>query len=1251
MSPVSSHDISPKYHQKCPLGQALSERILLLDGGMGTMIQSYQLDEEDYRGARFSDHPRSQKGNNDLLSITQPQIIQAIHEAYLEAGADLIETNTFNANSVSMADYEMESLVYELNRASAEVAREATRSFAARNPNATDRYVVGILGPTNRTASLSPDVNRPGLRNIDFDTLVIAYREALSGLWDGGVDAIMIETIFDTLNAKAALFALDLERETRQEQLPLLISATITDASGRTLSGQTTEAFWASVRHAQPLTVGLNCALGAADMRPYIELLSKHADCYVSAHPNAGLPNEFGGYDETPDQMAETVGEFADRGLLNLIGGCCGTTPDHIRALAARVRALPSRELPQRPPMTRLSGLEPLYVDAQRLFINIGERTNVTGSARFRRLIKSGDYETALEVARQQVEGGAQIIDINMDEGMLDAQEVMGIYLNLIASEPDISRVPVMIDSSKWEVIEEGLKRLQGKGVVNSISLKEGEETFIEQARLVKRYGAAAVVMAFDEQGQADSFERKVEICERAYRVLTERIEFPPEDIIFDVNVFAIGTGIEAHRRYAIDFIEAIRHLKQSCPHVHFSGGISNLSFSFRGNNVIREAMHSAFLYHAIQAGLDMGIVNAGQLEVYESIDPELREHVEDLIFDRRDDATERLLSLAARYQGQGSKSQTEDLSWREASVGDRLARALIKGDARYIEEDTAEAFELLGSSLSVIEGPLMDGMSTVGDLFGAGKMFLPQVVKSARVMKRAVAWLEPHMKTGEAGQKTSAGKILLATVKGDVHDIGKNIVGIVLQCNHFEVIDMGVMVACRDILERARAEGVDMIGLSGLITPSLDEMVYVAQEMERGGFDVPLLIGGATTSRRHTAVKIDPHYHGPVVQVADASRAVGVATSLLSANKRDQYLSDLSGEYEALRVAFQGSRKVRLNSLERARSNRAQLDWNQHPPIRPKALGITPLRDYPLNELVTYIDWTPFFQTWGLSGRYPAILEDDTVGEQARQLFDDAQEALNDVIEQKQMSAHGVCGLFRAHQSKLHDGEHIEVYTSDEHPSTLIHCLRQQLKRPPGRPNYSLADFVPPPTGPEGYMGAFAVSVHAEEVVKAAEERSDDYQAILLKALADRLAEAFAERLHQLVRQELWGYAPEESLDNEALIAESYQGIRPAPGYPACPEHSEKASIFNLLNASEHIGADLTEHFAMTPPSSVSGYYFAHPQSRYFGLGRIDRDQVAAYAALKMWSLNEAERWLAPSLGYQPTPVHEDSSRANAGS
>lgn len=1226
------------YQAKVTLTKAISERILLLDGGMGTMIQSYHLGEAEYRGARFADHTRSQKGNNDLLSITQPQIIQAIHEAYLESGADLIETNTFNANSISLADYGLEDLVYELNLESARVARAATQAVKARHPNSPDRYVVGILGPTNRTASLSPDVNRPGLRNVSFEELVVAYRESLRGLMDGGVDAIMVETIFDTLNAKAALFAFEEESDQRGERLPLLISATITDASGRTLSGQTTEGFWASVRHARPLSVGLNCALGAADMRPYLELLSKRAGCYVSAHPNAGLPNEFGGYDETPEQMAEIIGDFADRGLLNLIGGCCGTTPDHIQSIAQRVNGLRPRALPQLEPITELSGLEPLYIDSQRLFVNIGERTNVTGSARFRRLIKSGNFEEALEVARQQVEGGAQIIDVNMDEGMLDSVEAMGTYLNLIASEPDIARVPVMVDSSKWEVIEEGLKRLQGKGIVNSISLKEGEAELIRQAQLIKRYGAAAVVMAFDERGQADSFERKVEICERAYQVLTERVNFPPEDIIFDVNVFAIGTGIEEHRRYAIDFIEAVRHLKQSCPHAHFSGGISNLSFSFRGNQTLREAMHSAFLYHAIQAGLDMGIVNAGQLEVYESIDLELRTHVEDLIFDRRPDATERLLALAERYQGRGGRADTEDLAWRAEPVAARLERALIKGDTRYIEEDTAEAFDELGSALSVIEGPLMDGMSTVGDLFGAGKMFLPQVVKSARVMKRAVAWLEPHMQAGESGARHSAGKILLATVKGDVHDIGKNIVGIVLQCNHFEVIDMGVMVACRDILERARQEGVDMIGLSGLITPSLDEMVYVAQEMEREGFKVPLLIGGATTSKRHTAVKIDPHYHGPIVQVADASRAVGVATNLLSSTKRIEYLAKIDAEYESLRIAFKSSRRAPLVPLERARRNRAMLDWEAHPPVTPKRLGVTPLKDYSIAELTDYIDWTPFFQTWGLAGRYPAILHDEVVGEQAQSLLEDAQALLKEVIEEKLMAAHGVCGLFLAHQSHAEHGEHLEVY-DDQGQTHLIHCLRQQMKRPPGRANLSLADYLPPASGPQGYLGMFTVCVHAERVIAEAENAQDDYRSLMLKAIADRLAEAFAERLHQRVRCEFWGYVSEESWDNPQLIAEEYIGIRPAPGYPACPEHSEKAKIFELLESTQHTGAELTEHFAMTPPSAVSGLYFSHPDARYFGLGRIGVDQVQAYADRKAWSLAEAERWLAPNLGYESEP------------
>ncbi len=1216
----------------CILSEALNESILILDGGMGTMIQSYQLEESDYRGQRFKDHRFSQKGNNDLLTLTQPQIIQAIHEAYLDAGADLIETNTFNANRVSMLDYGMEDLSYELNLAAAQVARKAVLAHQQRAAHGKPKFVVGILGPTNRTASLSPDVNRPGLRNIDFDTLLIAYQEAVEGLIDGQVDAIMVETIFDTLNAKAALLAVNKAFEKKSIRLPILISATITDASGRTLSGQTTEAFWASIQHAQPISVGLNCALGAEEMRPYVEILAKTATCFVSAHPNAGLPNAFGGYDESAEDMAKVVGEFAEKGLLNLVGGCCGTTPDHIKAMADRVKTLSPRVPPKHKYQTLLSGLEPLRLDPSLLFVNIGERTNVTGSAKFRRLIKTGDYESALEVARQQVEGGAQIIDVNMDEGMLDAQEIMGQFLNLIASEPDIARVPVMIDSSKWSVIEEGLKCLQGKGVVNSISLKEGEADFIAKARLIKAYGAAAVIMAFDEQGQADTCERKIEICERAYKVLVEQVDFPPEDIIFDVNVFAIGTGIDAHRRYAIDFIEAVKHLKQSCPHVHFSGGISNLSFAFRGNDKIREAMHSAFLYHAIKAGLDMGIVNAGQLEIYEEIDPELKECVEDLIFDRKDDATDRLLALAETYKGQGKKSQTEDLEWRLSSVEERLSRALVKGDMRFIEEDTAEALAQLGQPLDVIEGPLMTGMSTVGDLFGAGKMFLPQVVKSARVMKKAVSWLEPYMKETEGGKAKNAGKILLATVKGDVHDIGKNIVGIVLQCNHYEIIDMGVMVSCKDILKKAKEEDVDVIGLSGLITPSLDEMVYVAQEMEREGFKVPLLIGGATTSKRHTAVKIAPKYTGPVVQVHDASRAVGVTSRLLSKTQQANYLSEIHEEYEQLRQSFQNSRRVPLVPLEQALNNKAKLDWqSQNPPV-PKRLGRQVLKNFPLAELSRFIDWSPFFQTWGLAGRYPSILNDELVGEQARQLFADAQNCLHDIIQAQSLQAHAVFGLYQAQQSD--DGMGIIVY-EQEQVIAQFNCLRQQMKRPPGRANLSLADYVAPKAEATSHMGMFVVSVHGADKLSQQAAEEDDYQAIMIKALADRLAEAFAECLHQKVRTEDWGYSQETDLSNQDLIDEKYIGIRPAPGYPACPEHSEKATIFQVLQAFNTIGAELTEHYAITPASAVSGFYFAHPDAKYFGLGRIAEDQVTRYAELKEWSKLEAERWLAPSLGY----------------
>jgi 5-methyltetrahydrofolate--homocysteine methyltransferase len=1228
-----------------PLARALQNRILIIDGAMGTMIQSYELEEADYRGELFADHSMSQKGNNDLLNLTQPKIIEAIHYAYLKAGADLIETNTFNATRIAMADYGMQSQVYAINKAGACIAKKAVLRIQEEDPT-QPRFVIGILGPTNQTASLSPNVNQPGLRNIHFDGLVEAYQESVCGLMDGGADAIMVETIFDTLNAKAALFAVELAFEKQGQRVPLLISATITDASGRTLSGQTTEAFWHSVRHSNPLSVGLNCALGAEEMRPYVEILSKIADCYVSVHPNAGLPNAFGGYDETPQQMAAIVQDFAERGLLNIVGGCCGTGPEHIEAMAEAMQGIKFRELPKLAPITRLSGLEPLLLDKQRLFVNIGERSNVTGSARFKRLIKSESYEDALEVARQQVENGAQIIDINMDEGMLDSKEVMGIFLNLIASEPDISRVPVMIDSSKWEVIEEGLKRIQGKGIVNSISLKEGEDLFKQQARLIKRYGAAAVVMAFDENGQADTQQRKIDICERAYKILTQELKFLPEDIIFDPNIFAIGTGIEEHRRYAIDFIEAVRHLSRSCPHAHFSGGVSNLSFAFRGNDVIREAMHSAFLYHAIQAGLDMGIVNAGQLEVYESIEPALKTCVEDLIFDRREDATDRLLALVESYKNKGKKSSSEDLSWREQGVNERLSYALVKGNARFIEEDTAQAFQELGEALSVIEGPLMDGMSKVGDLFGAGKMFLPQVVKSARVMKKAVAWLEPYLKGSEGEQRKSAGKILLATVKGDVHDIGKNIVGVVLQCNHYEVIDMGVMVSCKDILKKAQEEQVDLIGLSGLITPSLDEMIYVAQEMKRLKFNVPLLIGGATTSKRHTAVKIAGEYNYPVVYVLDASRAVGVASQLLSPTQRQGYQAQLQQDYDKIRQQHQKSRKVRLTPLGQARVNRAQLDWQTLPVHTPKQMGTQAWDHYSLATLVEYIDWSPFFQTWGLSGRYPQILQDEVVGEQASELWQEAQELLEEIVQKELFRAQAVFGIWRAYQSN-ECADDITFYTTDEQgeesPHTL-YCLRQQIKRPPGRPHYCLADFVPPLSVTEGHMGAFMVCIDSKDAVKEADDAEDDYRSIMLKALADRLAEAFAEHLHQHVRTEVWGYAQEKALSKQALIEEKFQGIRPAPGYPACPDHRQKLKIFECLEVEKNSMARLTEHYAIYPASAVSGFYFAHQESSYFGLGRIALDQVQDYAQRTSHSLTETQKWLAPSLGYNPEQTESNT-------
>ncbi|MGH7510616.1 MAG: methionine synthase [Gemmatimonadales bacterium] len=1228
----------------------LARRILVLDGAMGTMIQSYQLGEPDYRGERFAGWPRDLKGNNDLLSLTQPSIIRAIHAAYLDAGADILETNSFNSTAIAMADYGMEELVYELNHASASLARQVADEFERRAPD-LPRYVAGVLGPTNRTASLSPDVNDPGFRNVSFDELVTAYGQAIRGLLDGGADLLLVETIFDTLNAKAALFAIDTHFAAAGFRVPVMISGTITDASGRTLSGQTTEAFWNSVAHGRPLSVGLNCALGAKALGQYVQELSRVAPVFVSTHPNAGLPNEFGQYDESPEYMAGVLREFAERGLVNLVGGCCGTTPAHIKAIAEAVAGLPPRRPAAPPPRCRLSGLEPLTIGPESIFVNVGERTNVTGSRKFARLILAGDYDAGLEIARQQVESGAQMIDVNMDEGMLDSQEAMTTFLQLIAAEPDISRVPVVIDSSKWSVIEAGLKCVQGKSVVNSISLKEGEETFIHQATLVRRYGAAVIVMAFDEQGQADTAERKVEICRRAYRILTERVGFPPEDVIFDPNIFAIATGIEEHNNYAVDYIEAVRQIKATLPHVLVSGGVSNVSFSFRGNDPVREAIHAVFLYHAIEAGMDMGIVNAGQLPIYADIPPDVLERVEDVVLNRRPDATERLLQMADSVKGR-AVDQGTDLAWRAAPVAERLAHALVEGIADFIVEDTEEARHQAERPIQVIEGPLMNGMNIVGDLFGAGKMFLPQVVKSARVMKRAVAHLIPYIEAeklalSEAeGQPSnndgaggrSNGRVLLATVKGDVHDIGKNIVGVVLQCNNYEVIDLGVMVPCARILETARREQVDIVGLSGLITPSLEEMSYVAGEMEREGFTIPLLIGGATTSRAHTAVKIEPNYKGPTVHVIDASRAVGVAGNLRSETLRPGYVAGIKAEYQDVRTQRSGRKaETRHQSLADARKHRLAVDWGAVTPPEPSFTGVRALDDYPLEELVPLIDWTPFFQTWELAGHYPAILTDPTLGPAASNLFRDAGELLDRIVGQKLLRARGVLGFFPANS----DGDDIELYRDQDRTekAAVIHTLRQQMLKPPGRPNLALADFVAPrSTGVADYVGAFAVTagVGIDALVSGFEADHDDYSAILTKALADRLAEAFAELLHQRVRKEFWGYAPDESLDNQGLIKECFQGIRPAPGYPACPDHTEKRALFDLLGATERAGITLTESFAMLPAASVSGYYFWRPESQYFGVGKIDRDQVENYARRKGMDVATVERWLATNLSYE---------------
>lgn len=1212
----------------------LQQRILLIDGGMGTMIQSYKLEEQDYRGDRFAHWPSDLKGNNDLLVLTQPQLIKEIHSAYLEAGADILETNTFNATSIAMADYDMQAISDEINFAAAKLAREAADEWTAKTPE-KPRYVAGVLGPTNRTCSLSPDVNDPGFRNISFEQLVEAYSESTRALIRGGSDLILIETIFDTLNAKACAFAVDCVFEELGYKLPVMISGTITDASGRTLSGQTTEAFYNALRHVEPISFGLNCALGPDELRQYVEELSRISECYVSAHPNAGLPNAFGEYDLEADEMAQHIGEWARAGFLNLVGGCCGTTPEHIRQMAKVVEGVKPRALPDIPVACRLSGLEPLTITKESLFINVGERTNVTGSARFKRLIKDEQYDEALHVAREQVENGAQIIDINMDEGMLDAQACMVRFLNLCASEPDISKVPIMVDSSKWEVIEAGLKCIQGKGIVNSISLKEGKEKFVEQAKLIRRYGAAVIVMAFDEVGQADTRERKLEICTKAYRILVDEVGFPAEDIIFDPNIFAVATGIDDHNNYAVDFIEAVADIKRNLPHAMISGGVSNVSFSFRGNNYVREAIHAVFLYHCFKNGMDMGIVNAGQLEIYDNVPEKLREAVEDIILNRRSDGTERLLDIAAEYANKdvGKEEDASALEWRSWPVAKRLEHALVKGITEYIVEDTEEARQNATRPLDVIEGPLMDGMNVVGDLFGEGKMFLPQVVKSARVMKQAVAHLEPYINAlKQAGSNN--GKILLATVKGDVHDIGKNIVGVVLQCNNYEIIDLGVMVPCEQILKVAKEQNVDIIGLSGLITPSLDEMVHVAKEMERQGFKLPLLIGGATTSKAHTAVKIEQNYHQPVVYVNNASRAVGVCSSLLSDELRPAFVEKLNLDYE--RTRDQHHRKTPRTkpvSLEVARANKAVIDWYNYTPPVPAKLGVHVFDDFDVATLRRYIDWTPFFMTWSLMGKYPTIFEHEEVGEEAQSLFHDANALLDRVEREGLLKARGICALFPAASV----GDDIEVYRDESRTEVahVLHHLRQQTEKPKGY-NYCLSDYIAPKeSGKRDWIGAFAVTggIGERELADQYKAQGDDYNAIMIQAVADRLAEAFAEYLHQQVRKEIWGYVADEELSNDDLIREKYQGIRPAPGYPACPEHTEKGTLWEMLQVEQTIDMSLTTSYAMWPGASVSGWYFSHPDSRYFAIAQIQQDQMQDYAQRKGWNAQEAEKWLGPNL------------------
>ena len=1222
-----------------------AERILVLDGAMGTMIQSYKLDEAGFRGARFDAWNREVRGNNDLLNITRPDAIRDIHLAYFRAGADIVATNTFSSTAIAQADYGMEEVAFELNVQGAKLAREA--AALAEREDGKRRFVAGAIGPTNRTASISPDVSNPGYRATSFDELAKAYSRQARGLIEGGAEILLVETIFDTLNAKAAIFAIESLYDELGIRLPVMISGTITDKSGRTLSGQTPAAFWNSVAHAKPFSVGLNCALGAKDMREHIAEIGRVADTLICAYPNAGLPNEFGGYDESAEYMAGLLGEFATAGLINIVGGCCGTTPTHIRAIAEATAGKTPRAIPKLPQRLRLSGLEPFELTPEIPFVNVGERTNVTGSAKFRKLITAGDYNAALDIARDQVENGAQVIDVNMDEGLLDSEKAIVTFLNLIAAEPDISRVPVMVDSSKWSVIEAGLKCVQGKGIVNSISMKEGEEAFRHHARLVRRYGAAVVVMAFDEKGQADTLQRKTEICARAYKILTEEVGFPPEDIIFDPNIFAVATGIEEHSGYGVSFIEGARFVRENLPHAHVSGGVSNLSFSFRGNERVREAMHAVFLYHAIKAGMDMGIVNAGQLAVYDDLDTELRDACEDVVLNRRADGTERLLALAERYKGGGKEKKEADLAWREWPVAKRLEHALVLGITEFIESDTEEARQTAERPIHVIEGPLMAGMNVVGDLFGAGKMFLPQVVKSARVMKQAVAYLMPYMEQEkrERGidEDRSNGKIVLATVKGDVHDIGKNIVGVVLQCNNYSVIDLGVMVPAQKILETARAEKADIIGLSGLITPSLDEMVHVAEEMEREGFDLPLLIGGATTSKVHTAVKISPRYlKSQAMHVIDASRAVGVVSSLLNPEVRMRTMAQVKAEYGKIAETHaRAQNDTQRLPIGDARAKRFAPDFKVYTPPKPTFLGTKKFERYDLTQLVNVIDWTPFFATWDLQGRFPAILEDKRMGEAARQLYEDARQMLARIVEEKWLTAQGVIGFFPANTV----GDDIVIYKDEtrKEPLTRLHTLRQQIPRRDGRACTALADFVAPAsTGVADYVGAFVVTAGIGEAEKSEQLKgaNNDYDAILLKALADRLAEAFAERLHERVRREFWGYASDENLSNEDLIAEQYRGIRPAPGYPAQPDHTEKATLFRLLDAEKQAGVQLTESYAMWPGAAVSGLYFSHPDSAYFGVGRIDRDQIEDYAARKGWKVEEAERWLSPILAYDPARV-----------